>query len=83
MKFDSFLFGHPSGRYFQSQLSFLPHFLSLVKNELDKCQCKPCGKMKMSEGTAVQGKAGQRTRRVVQPSEYYHASYVRSFIDTY
>ncbi|CDM26440.1 hypothetical protein CBS147339_6228 [Penicillium roqueforti] len=65
--FDSFLFGHPSGRYFQSQLSFLPHFLSLVKNELDKCQCKPCGKMKMSEGTAVQGKAGQRTRRVVQP----------------
>ncbi|KAK4862680.1 hypothetical protein LT330_002813 [Penicillium expansum] len=60
--FDPFLFGHPSGQYFQSQRTFFPHFLSLVKNELDKCKCKPCEKMKKGQGTAVQG-----TRRSVQP----------------
>ncbi|CAI7622061.1 unnamed protein product [Penicillium glandicola] len=61
--FDSFLFGHPSGRYYQSQTTFLPHFLSLVKNELDKCNCKPCEKMKTVQGTVVRG-----TRRAVQPT---------------
>ncbi|CAG8893076.1 unnamed protein product [Penicillium egyptiacum] len=65
--FDPFLFGHPSGQYFQSQRTFFPHFMSLVKNELDKCQCKPCGKMKTSQGTAVVGATVQGTRPVVQP----------------
>ncbi|CAG7935310.1 unnamed protein product [Penicillium nalgiovense] len=65
--FDPFLFGHPSGQYFQSQRTFFPHFLSLVKNELEKCQCKPCGKMKTSQGTAVRGTTVYGTRRAVQP----------------
>ncbi|OQE11613.1 hypothetical protein PENVUL_c002G06456 [Penicillium vulpinum] len=60
--FDPFLFGHPSGQYFQSQTTFLTHFLSLVKNELDSCECKPCSKMRPSQGTSVQG-----TRKLMQP----------------
>ncbi|CRL26976.1 Transcription-silencing protein Clr2 [Penicillium camemberti] len=66
--FDSFLFGHPSGKYFQSQISFFPHFLSLVKNELDKCGCKLCGKVKSSQGTVSQGTAVQRAKRGMNPT---------------
>ncbi|KAJ5170221.1 Transcription-silencing protein Clr2 [Penicillium coprophilum] len=65
--FDPFLFGHPSGRYFQSQITFLPHFLSLVKNELDKCKCKLCAPIKTTQGTSVPGKSVQRTKRPMQP----------------
>ncbi|KAJ5758137.1 uncharacterized protein N7511_006831 [Penicillium nucicola] len=42
---DPFLFGHPSGQYFQSQITFFTHFLSLAQGKLSECQCKPCSKM--------------------------------------
>ncbi|KAJ5503558.1 Transcription-silencing protein Clr2 [Penicillium fimorum] len=63
---DTFLFGHPSGRYFQSQITFFPHFLSLVKNELDKCKCKPCVSMKKNQGNSVRGTSVQGTSKVMQ-----------------
>ncbi|KAJ5206740.1 Transcription-silencing protein Clr2 [Penicillium cf. griseofulvum] len=70
--FDSFLFGHPSGRYYQSQITFLPHFLSLVRNELDKCKCKPCMTMRTRQRrsvprTSARGISAQGNRRAIQP----------------
>ncbi|KAJ5124880.1 Transcription-silencing protein Clr2 [Penicillium bovifimosum] len=39
---DSYLFGHPSGKPFNSSVTFLPHFLAIVKGTLDSCPCKLC-----------------------------------------
>ncbi|KAJ5124844.1 uncharacterized protein N7515_008669 [Penicillium bovifimosum] len=37
---DSYLFGHPSGKPYNSSVTFFPHFLAIVEGTLDSCQCK-------------------------------------------
>ena len=53
-KRDSFLFGHPSGIYFQSRVTFFLHFYWLMTERVQPCECVPC---------ARQAKGGQPRKR--------------------
>ncbi|KAJ6080341.1 hypothetical protein N7467_010094 [Penicillium canescens] len=50
---DPFLYGHPSGQYFQSQATFFTHFLAMAQGKLSECECKPCSKMGGAKPTTV------------------------------
>ncbi|KAJ6000513.1 hypothetical protein N7481_000922 [Penicillium waksmanii] len=39
---DAFLFGHPSGSYFQSRATFIVHFRWLMSERINPCKCKLC-----------------------------------------
>lgn len=41
-KRDPFVFGHPSGFYFQSRITFFPHFYWLMTGRKGSCECKNC-----------------------------------------
>ncbi|KAJ5572234.1 hypothetical protein N7535_005894 [Penicillium sp. DV-2018c] len=82
---DSFLFGHPSGKHFRSRVSFLPHFLALVKDELDSCSCERCADYKkMGKGSVAKprGKADLRTpvNNDRQPTDPEGPDYWRNFV---
>lgn len=44
------LFGHPSGRFFDSIPKFEPHFWWLLDGKKDLCQCILCGNVKAASG---------------------------------
>ncbi|KAJ5934214.1 hypothetical protein N7466_003761 [Penicillium verhagenii] len=39
---DVFLYGHPSGHYYQSRKAFFPHFWWLMTGKRGSCECVPC-----------------------------------------
>ncbi|KAJ5586803.1 uncharacterized protein N7459_002568 [Penicillium hispanicum] len=51
---DTFLFGHPSGIYFQSRVTFFLHFYWLMTERAQPCECVPC---------ARQARGGQPRKR--------------------
>ncbi|CEJ54084.1 hypothetical protein PMG11_00407 [Penicillium brasilianum] len=61
-KRDSFLFGHPTGRYFQSRVTFFVHFYWLMTDRAEPCECKLCSRQKQS-GSKPLGEFRPRKRR--------------------
>ncbi|KAJ5679140.1 hypothetical protein N7462_007384 [Penicillium macrosclerotiorum] len=48
---DAFLFGHPSGKYFQSRVTFFKHFHWLMTERVKPCECVPCARQ--SQGSKI------------------------------
>lgn len=46
------LFGHPSGKFYDSILRFEPHFFWLLDGQVGDCTCVNCGKFKHTPGPA-------------------------------
>ncbi|KAJ5678380.1 uncharacterized protein N7477_004013 [Penicillium maclennaniae] len=59
---DTFLFGHPSGFYFQSRVAFFPHFFWLMSNREGICQCANCARATKSTGPRIAGPRKRRTK---------------------
>ncbi|KAL1952645.1 hypothetical protein VTO42DRAFT_4573 [Malbranchea cinnamomea] len=62
---DKFLYGHPSGAYFDSPNRFWPHFYYLVTGRKSPCECLLCGKYGAS-ATRDAGEMGRRRDRGVK-----------------
>ncbi|KAJ5308759.1 hypothetical protein N7508_004138 [Penicillium antarcticum] len=81
---DSFLFGHPSGQYFQSQATFFAHFLALAQGKLSECECKPCSRMGGTKATAKPAAArpvrGPGLRGPGRPTDDKNPDYWRDYI---
>ncbi|KAJ5084807.1 hypothetical protein NUU61_009386 [Penicillium alfredii] len=68
---DSFLHGHPSGIYFQSRVTFFPHFYHLMTNSIKDCPCVPCKRAAKRNFPTKRKKRTMETSQPQSPSPSY------------
>lgn len=57
------MFGHPSGRYFQSRVTFFVHFYWLMTDRAQPCECKLCPRGQSSSSSKPPGEFKPRKRK--------------------